>query len=151
MDFIRPDLLFSYWIFAWFFIYYIIDEFKGPKIIRRCGSPLLILWIALVFNIYELCYFMLVKLDMVLFVEYTSMILIIKALPIYLLYRKGVTIRLVNDVLVLFIVLLTYVAHLYLNHTNPQKVYAETENAIVHKENRTPMFYWMNKISLLIR
>jgi hypothetical protein len=148
MGYVRPDFLFSYWIFAWFLIYYNIDAFKGPTINEfklRC-SPLLSLWIALFFNIYELIYVTALKFDPVIFVKYTIMFVTIKAFPVYLLYHKGVTVHWFNDVLVLLVVLFIYVSYLYSNNTNPQKVYTETEKSIVSGNNKTPMFYLMDKL-----
>jgi len=69
-----------------------------------------------------------------------------KALPIYLLYRKGEQIHWLNDVLVLLFVLSIYVGYLYANNSNPQKIYAETEKSIVSGNNKTPMFYLMDQI-----
>ena len=148
MDYVRPDFLFSYWIVAWFLIYYNIDAFHGPSIIefKKRGSPLLTLWIALFFNIYELIYVMLLKLNPITFIKYSIMFVTIKALPIYLLYRKGASINLINDVLVLLVVLSIYILHLHFNKTNPIKIYEETEKSIVNGNNKTPMFYLMNKL-----
>jgi hypothetical protein len=146
--YVRPDFLLSYWIFVWFLIYYNIGAFKHPLItkFKKHGSPLLSLWIALFFNVYELIYVMILKFDIIIFIKYVFMFSLIKALPIYLLYRKGEQIHWLNDVLVLLVVLSIYVGYLYANNSNPQKIYAETEKSIVSGNNKTPMFYLMDQI-----
>lgn len=146
--YVRFDFLFSYWIFAWFLIYYNIDSFnnKYATAFKRHVSPLLPLWMALFFNIYELIYVMMLKFDIITFIKYCIMFLTVKALPIYLLYRKGISIHWINDIIVTLLVVTVYVFYLYLNNTNPSKIYEETEKSIVNGSNKTPMFYAMNKI-----
>ena len=146
--YVSPDYLFSYWIFTWFLIYYNIGAFrnKATTLFKRHCSPLFALWIALLFNAYEIAYAMYVKLDAQLFAKFAIMMLLVKALPIYLLYRKGESIHLFNDVIVLAIVFTIYNLYLYSRGLNPKNVYTETEKSLTSGDNKTPMFYLMDKL-----
>jgi hypothetical protein len=146
--YIRPDFLFSYWILAWFLIYYNIDAFRDPiaKTISKYGSPLLALWIALFFNVFEIIYVSILKFDIIMIIKYSVMFSIIKIIPIYLLYQKGDSIHWLNDAIVLIGIILIYLLHLYLNGMTPKTIYEETEKSIVSSDNKTPMFYLMDKI-----
>uniref|UniRef100_A0A6C0B6U7 Uncharacterized protein n=1 Tax=viral metagenome TaxID=1070528 RepID=A0A6C0B6U7_9ZZZZ len=150
--YIRFDFLFSYWIFIWFVLYYNIYEFKGTVVlwIKKTASPLLALWTAFWFNVYEIIYLSLIKLNIVLIIKYIFMILIVKALPIYLLYRKGITINWINDLTVLFIISLVYILYLHANEENPLKIYEETEKSLIKGDNKTPIFSLFEKLNQLI-
>jgi hypothetical protein len=146
--YVSPDYLFSYWIFAWFLIYYNIDAFHNgaTAFIKRYFSPMLALLIALLFNVYEIVYAMYLKFDVLLFSKFAIMILLVKALPIYLLYRKGASIRWFNDFIALTIVFTIYNLYLYSRGLNPKNVYTETEKSLTNGDNKTPMFYLMDKL-----
>jgi len=79
------------------------------------------------------------------------MMFIVKALPIYLLYRKGASISWFNDVLVLAIVFSVYVLYLYANGQDPSKIYEETEKSLVKGDNKTPMFSLLEKLRKLVQ
>ena len=57
MNFIRPDYLFSYWIFVWFLIYYFFPYSLSPSF-KENGNPLLILYLELLVNIFQFIYFL---------------------------------------------------------------------------------------------
>ena len=79
------------------------------------------------------------------------MMLLIKVLPIYLLYRKGLSINWLNDVFVLVIIFSVYNIHLYANGQDPSKIYQETEKSLVNGDNKTPMFSLLEKLRKLVQ
>lgn len=151
--YVRFDYMFSYWVVIWFVLYYNIDAFKGPtaSFVKKIGNPLLALWLAFWFNVYEITYVSLIKLDTGLVLEFCFMIFLIKAVPIYLLYSKGLSINWLNDTIVICIVIAAYVLYLYANNKDPTTIYQETEKSLVQGDNKTPMFYLINEIGRLIR
>uniref|UniRef100_A0A6C0B2R5 Uncharacterized protein n=1 Tax=viral metagenome TaxID=1070528 RepID=A0A6C0B2R5_9ZZZZ len=153
MGYVRFDYLFSYWIAAWFLIYYNIGAFVGPTTnwLKKTANPLLALWIAFWFNVYEIIYVSQIKFDVILIAKYSIMILFLKILPIYLLYRKGLSIDWTNDVFVLAIIFSVYNIHLYVNRQNPSKIYQETEKSLVKGDNKTPMFSLLEKLRKLVQ
>lgn len=151
--YVRFDYLFSYWIVIWFVLYYNIDAFKGPTVnfLKRIGSPLLVLWLAFWFNTYEIIYISLIKFDLTLVVEFSFMMFLIKAIPIYLLYRRGLSVNWINDTIVTVLVILMYIIYLHVNNKDPHKIYNETEKSLIQGDNKTPMFYLIEKLKQLIQ
>jgi len=149
--FVPYDHQFSYWVVIWFLIYYNIGVFHNSfvTIVKRYGSPLLPLSIALLFNIFELIYFMNIKLDLLLFIKYSIMMTILKITPIYLLIRKGEQIHWMNDPIVFALIFSFYLFYLNLYNETIFTVYKKTEESILQGNNQTPMFYIMDKITKL--
>jgi len=145
--------LFSYWILAWFLIYYNIGAFVGPftNWLKKTANPLLALWLAFWFNTYEIIYVSLISFDVISIAKFCMMMLLIKVLPIYLLYRKGLSINWLNDVFVLVIIFSVYNIHLYANGQDPSKIYQETEKSLVNGDNKTPMFSLLEKLRKLVQ
>ena len=79
------------------------------------------------------------------------MMIIIKILPIYFLYRKGGTIHWINDIIALSIIYGLYYIYLFSLGTSPDAIYKETEKSLVSGDNKTPMFYLMDKIYSFFR
>jgi hypothetical protein len=134
-------------------LYYNIDALKGPAgtFLKKIGSPLLVLWLAFWFNTYEIIYMSLIKFNLTLIMEFTFMILLIKAIPIYLLYRRGLSINWTNDTIVTSIVILMYIIYLRVNNQDPSKIYEETEKSLIQGDNKTPMFYLIEKLRKLVQ
>lgn len=149
---VRFDYLFSYWIVIWFILYYNIDAFKGPttNFFKKIGNPILALWLAFWFNTYEIIYMSLIKFNLLLIIEFSFMILLIKVIPIYLLYRRGLSINWTNDTIITALVILIYIIYLYANNQDPAKIYQETEKSLIQGDNKTPMFYLIEKLKQLI-
>jgi len=147
--YVSPDYLFSYWVFAWFIIYYNIDAFhnKTTDFVKTTLSPLLALWFALLFNAYEIIYSMFIKFDALLFMKFLAMMIMVKMLPIYLLYRKGIVVHWINDIIALTAIFTIYNIYLYSRGVSANEVYKETEKSLARGDNKTPMFYLMDKIS----
>lgn len=83
---ISPIFLFSYWIFAWFILWYIFVLFGQTKSVI-CWNPFLALALALVENVMSWFWLIWKGADSVVVVQYLCMILLIKALPLYLVGR----------------------------------------------------------------
>ena len=151
--YVRFDYFFSYWIFIWFVLYYNIDAFVGQFTtwFKKTANPLLALWFALWFNAYEIVYISSIKFDVILIAKYCMMMFIVKALPIYLLYRKGLSINWLNDVFVLVIIYSVYIFYLYANGQDPSKIYEQIEKSLIQGDNKTPMFSLLEKLKKLVQ
>lgn len=84
---ISPIFLFSYWIFAWFLLWYIFVLFGQTKSVI-CWNPFLALALALVENVMSWFWLIWKGADSVVVVQYLCMILLIKALPLYLVWQR---------------------------------------------------------------
>ncbi len=89
---IRPDWLFSYWIFTWFIIYMLtkgaIKESPGSKYIYENMNPLYVYYIAFIENVLTLMYYIFSGANSSVISKYTLMILLMKGIPIYFLRRE---------------------------------------------------------------
>ena len=146
--YIRPDFLFSYWIFVWFLIYFSIDAVHGtiPKFVKTYASPLFALVIALLFNIYELAYIMYVRPEIYTFIVYCVMMFSIKIFPIYLIISRARKINIVYDILAFVVIIAAYILYIYANGENVINIYNETEKSLVKGEKRTPLFVFIETI-----
>jgi hypothetical protein len=145
---IRPDLIFSYWLFFWTLIYAVFT----PKItglspyVYESLNPIVGLWIAMMYEIFQL---------LSLWINYSShirillkmalVILIIKVFPIYLLMHKKV--RVVNNLFFVLGLFVIYKFYLYINHTNITKVYASINKSLHDDLNNTPLMWILSKIA----
>jgi len=140
---ITVDELFSYWVLLWVFLYIL---FSGShKFIYKWLNPILALWFGLLENI-----IMLVRLlyihprPNVSSVQFLLVIIITKAIPIYILRDHKINWK--NDLTVLLLVFLTYNLYVWLvKNTNIFEIYDETEKSIANNENRTPLLALINR------
>jgi uncharacterized membrane protein len=90
---IRIDYLFSYWVFAWFILFYFVDKKTNyGRFIINYLSPMVALWFVL---IYDFIFF--VKLIGIssnsqtnTIINFSIMLLMIKVVPIYILRRTHI-------------------------------------------------------------
>jgi len=134
MDVIRPDFIFSYWIFIWFIIYYFISL---PPIIKKYTNPLFSCWLALIENIFYFIYISIKTQNIFIIIYYLVMMLLMKGIPIYLLSKQKFNINWVA----FLIVFLVYNIHLFIHKKNIIEIYKDTNKSLINSENRTPFFY----------
>ena len=150
-DFIRPDLLFSYWIYFWFILFYFgqglyLSSKDLSLIIKKYANPSLIFWIALLENIGTLLV-LFAKIPPVqwsILVKYILMIVVIKGIPLYLLWPYNI--HFYRDIMVILAVFAIYLGYLWLNGTNVFEIYHKTFYHVAKGDNKTPMlalFDWI--------
>ena len=136
--FIRFDFLFSYWIIAWFLLYYFIDPTTSfGKIFQKYGNPKLAFYLALIENIVTLLWIILVS-NWIIVIKYICMIFIVKILPLYLIWNKPI--RLPNDLYVFLGAFAIYNLYLYANDESLISIYRRTFTSIMNRDNKTPLF-----------
>ena len=150
-DFIRPDLLFSYWIYFWFILFYFgQDLYLSSKdlshIIKKYANPSLIFWIALLENIGTLLvlFAKIPSVQLSVLVKYIIMIVVIKGIPLYLLWPYNI--HFYRDIMVILAVFAIYLGYLWLNGTNLFEIYHKTFYHVTKGDNKTPMlalFDWI--------
>jgi hypothetical protein len=146
---ITPDLIFSYWIYAWFLFYYIVIIFfqhkKTMKTFIEITNPSIILYAALIENIFSLVYIFLSTYDLTIFLLYVLMMLLLKVLPIYLLRKAPLNIK-VNTIICIC-VFLCYVFYVQvIRKINVMNLYISIYKSIILRENKTPFFKIYNNI-----
>ena len=131
------DKLFTYWVFAWFLVYYYS--------VRTIPSPIIGLYVGLVENLMVFVSFIMSNTNWIEWVKYIMIILFTKVLPIYLIRNRSVV---WSDAIYSFLLLFgIYLLYLHWLGTNVIAVYKETEKSLTHGKNNTPIYKLLQKIS----
>jgi hypothetical protein len=96
----RPDLIFSYWIIAWFLLYYFTSYIEY--------SPKFLLIIGLLFNSGVFLTMVYNKMNLYYLFTFFVAIFLLKLIPIYLLREENIEKRDVDASFVLFSIFLVY-------------------------------------------
>lgn len=145
--FISPDLIFSYWLLFWALIYSVLT----PKImglspyVYESLNPEIGLWAAMGYDIIQLLYLWInYSTHTRILLKMALIIVIIKAIPIFLLRNKKI--RLVNNILFVAGLFILYNMYLYVNNSNLKKVYTGINKSLRDGLNTTPMMWVLSKI-----
>jgi hypothetical protein len=129
--FIGPDLLFSYWIFAWFLVYYI------APLSWKIDSPRLIFCIALIENLTTWILLLVYGATFSISITYLLVIILIKGIPLWIMRKDDI--HWTRDLGVLIFIFLVYNLYLWIRSTNIVQVYRDTFESIVAGSNKTPL------------
>jgi len=145
---IRADYIFSYWLIAWFLIYYIrVNFLKKSKTVEhfiKYGNPKFALLCALFENLCVLCYIFVKNANWYIIAKYVISILVLKIIPLYLLqpYRMNLP----NDIYVTFTLFLIYFVYLRLFSESVYNIYVnKIGQSILLDKNETPLEYLLYK------
>lgn len=149
-NFIRVDFMFSYWIFTWFIVYFIIQKISKSTdfiFIKQCLNPKLALILALIENI-GLFSFLLTQ-NTPFYVLFIFMITttIFKIIPIYLVFDH--TILLPNDIIIFISLFIIYNIYLFIWRTSVIEITQKTADSLAKGKTYTPFFYVLHKLSIL--
>ena len=139
---IRADHLFSYWIFAWFLLFY-GTHYKGKSDIIY--SPKLAFYIAFFENLVEIFSIYKVNQSIWLMIKFAVTILLFKILPLYLMW--DIPVVLPRDIYILVGVFIVYVIYLNVIGTSVLEVYKETADSLGKNNNQTPFYRFFDWIS----
>jgi hypothetical protein len=142
---IRPDFIFSYWIFVWFFIYFISNIFFNKNMIP---SPLLELYIGFFVSLYGFFYLLFENSNTLPIIKFLVMLIVIKTIPLLTtIYLSGTyKINWNYDLKKALILLLIYFVYLVCWNVNVFDVYNYEGISIINNDNKTPFFYILSKI-----
>jgi hypothetical protein len=120
--------IFSYWIFAWFILYYF-------GLIKY--NPLFILIVGYILTLFELIYMIFKGISYYNFIKYFIINVIIKFIPILLILIKinfQINIKL-EDVYISFILALIYIYVMSMTNKNPYIYYKMMLNTYIKDNN----------------
>ena len=138
--YIRFDFLFSYWVYIWFLMFYFIDKTTiYGKAFQKYGNPKLALSIALFENIFTLFWIIFANGRIKTIIKYSCMMLIVKVLPLYLVYKTPI--QWPQDLYVFTGVFVLYIIYLYLNDESLMTIYKRTFTSIMNRDNNTTLFH----------
>ena len=116
--------IFSYWIFIWFLFYY----FKLTK-----HNPLFILIIGYIVTFGELLYLISQKTNQYNLIKFIIINVIIKVIPILLIYNHKITFK---DLEISLYIILAYLITMAILNVNPIKFYKRMLNTYIKDDNK---------------
>jgi len=124
---IRPDLIFSYWIYLWYILYVFKVLKYNPKFAIICGTiENLIIFILM-------CIYNTKKILIILFI---IMFCILKLIPLYTIWNDNIKFNDdVKNTLLLFVV---YLIWIHINQLNITDALTSTKNLILYNKNTMP-------------
>jgi len=143
IEYIRPDFLFSYWIYAWFILYFVLSYFDNVNTFGsfiEYGNPSLALWFALLENVFTFLLLISYSTELSILIKYAIMMLMVKVFPLYLLQGYNVQTHFIRDFQTLACVFIVYNVYLLMNHVKPHDIYRKTFDYVKNGDIRTPMF-----------
>lgn len=132
---IRLDYVFSYWIFAWFLLYY----FKLVSF-----NPLFALILATIENTMLLLLMIYYKVHIINIISFIVINFFIKVLPIIYLWKSKIILR---DIIALVVLYLIYIVWLYINKQyNFLNIQMDIYNSLIHGKSETPFMALVAKL-----
>tara|TARA_B100001063_G_scaffold242526_1_gene271329 strand:- start:2060 stop:2488 length:429 start_codon:yes stop_codon:yes gene_type:complete len=119
----RPDLIFSYWIFAWFILYKL---FKLP-----INSPKLVISLGILYNFYLLWKMYINDMDYYYLFSFFMTIVILKIIPLYVLRNEKIQKKHIYTSLIVFGIFLIYITSYFGSINKIFNAYYKGENNIV--------------------
>jgi len=135
---IRPDLIFSYWIYLWYILYIFKVVKYNPKFAIICGmiENLIILLLMCIYNTKK-----------ILVVLFIIMFVILKLIPLYTIWNDNI--KLYDDIKNTSLLFIIYLLWIHLNQLNITHALTSTKNLILHNKNTMPgmtilQYIWKN-------
>lgn len=118
--------IFSYWIFVWFLLYYF-------GIVKN--NPLFILIVGYILTLGELIYMIFHKISRYNFIKYFIINVIIKLIPILLIFKIPLEIK-IEDIYISFYLILVYIFIMSLMNKNPYIYYKMMIHTYLKDDNQ---------------
>lgn len=136
---IRIDFVFSYWIFAWFLLYY----FKFTSF-----NPLFALEIATAENTIVFLLMIYYKVPTLNLISFLLINFFIKILPLIYLWNTKIIMR---DIIAFIVVYLIYLLWLLINKkTNIFKLQYDIYKSLIHDKSETPFMALLKKFKNIL-
>jgi len=143
---IRPDFLFSDWMFVWAALYYLATVYTtstpAHNWVVNNMNPLIVFIVALIENGYLLGLIIIQTKNWGLAAKFIVMLLFTKIIPIYLLHDKPINI--LSNSIAFIAIFAAYNAYLYMNNTTIYKIYRNTNMYVLNNETKTPFFMMLH-------
>ena len=130
---IRPDFIFSYWIFVWYLLYI-------SKIVTY--NPKIFLFLGMIEGIIVFCV-LLTKIPLSSVIKYLIVISIIKFIPYFTIRNRVIH---YNDIVFSLFLFVVYHVWLFVNGQNMIGIYENLYNSFVHNKQDTPGYMLINRI-----
>lgn len=124
---IRPDLIFSYWIYAWYILYIFKVVPFNPKVAILGG---------IVENMGILSLMLFYNTKKILVVLFLIMFFILKLFPLYTIWNAKIKWR--DDIKHTLVLLFIYFIWIQVNRITLADAMATTKNLVLHNKNTMP-------------
>lgn len=131
---LRADFIFSYWIFAWFFIYIFGMVSINPKFA---------LIIALLENIGTLCYLMFFSAPFIAISKFIIVMIVQKIIPLFMILNEKI---LLSDIMFTLGLFLIYLLWLFANNISFFKVYSKIRDSLMKNKSDIPGFVFIDYV-----
>ena len=132
---IRPDLIFSYWIYLWYILYIFKVVKYNPKLAIICGMiENLVIFILM-------CIYNTKKILVVLFI---IMFVILKLIPLYTIWNDKIQFN--DDIKNTSLLFIIYLLWIHLNQLTITDALTNAKNLILHNKNTMPGMTILQKI-----
>jgi hypothetical protein len=129
----RIDMVFSYWIFAWYLLYISKITNYNPKFLIILG---------LIENAVMLSMMILFHTKIVNIIWFIFINIILKVIPLYTLWNDKIKRQ---DILISIILFMVYLFYLYLHRVNFTTQQKRIINSLLYNQNKTPFLHFINK------
>lgn len=135
MGALRPDLVFSYWIYFWYILYAFRITSYSPKFPLILGliDNIIMLFLMILYNTNKttILYFILINT-------------VIKVVPLYYLRNEVTKIKDIYFTILLFII---YIVWLHINEQSLIGNIKLVHDSLLYGKNKTPFMAFMNNLS----
>lgn len=132
---IRPDLIFSYWIYLWYILYIFKVLKYNPKFAIICGiiENLIILLLMCIYNTKK-----------ILVLLFIIMFFILKLIPLYTIWNDKIQFN--DDIKNTSLLFIIYLLWIHLNQLTITDALTRTKNLILYNKNVLPGMTILQKI-----
>jgi hypothetical protein len=133
---IRPDLIFSYWIYLWYILYIFKVLKYNPKLAIICGmfENIIVLILMYIYNTKK-----------ILVVLFIIMFFILKLIPLYTIWNDNIKLK--DDIINTSLLFIIYLIWIRLNQLNIIDALNSTKNLILYNKNTMPGMIILQYIS----
>jgi hypothetical protein len=133
---IRPDLIFSYWIYLWYILYIFKVLKYNPKLAIICGmfENIIVLILMYIYNTKK-----------ILVVLFIIMFFILKLIPLYTIWNDNIKLK--DDIINTSLLFIIYLIWIRLNQLNITDALNSTKNLILYNKNTMPGMIILQYIS----
>ena len=130
---IRPDFIFSYWIFVWYLLYI-------SKIVTY--NPKIFLFLGVIEGMIVFC-ILLTKIPLSSVIKYFIVISVIKFIPYFTIRNRVIH---YNDIVFSLFLFVIYHIWLFVNEKNMIGIYQNIYSSFVHNKQDTPGYMLVNRV-----
>ena len=132
---IRPDLIFSYWIYLWYILYIFKVLKYNPKLAIICG---------MIENLVIFILMCIYKTKKILVVLFIIMFVILKLIPLYTIWNDKIHLN--DDIKNTSLLFIIYLLWIHLNQLTITDAITSTKNLILYNKNGLPGMSILQKI-----